>query len=75
MYRLNISKSRGIIEKAYEDDFSYYLTYISYNQRKATKNKLSFESVDFLLDYLFIIIREYQDKNWTVFPVHKFKDL
>ena len=43
--------------------------------RKATKNKLSFESADFLLDYLFIIIREYQDKNWAVFPVHKFKDL
>ena len=76
------------------DDFSYYLTYISYDHkirryiyttnsiesinariRKATKNKLSFESADFLLDYLFIIIREYQDKNWAVFPVHKFKDL
>jgi len=29
----------------------------------------------FLLDYLFTIIREYQDKNWAVFPVHNFKFL
>lgn len=43
--------------------------------RKATRNKLSFESADFLLDYLFVIIREYQDKSWMVFPVHKFKAL
>ena len=43
--------------------------------RKATRNKLSFESTESLLDYLFVIIREYEDSNWMVFPVHKFNVL
>jgi transposase-like protein len=43
--------------------------------RKATKNKLSFEKTDYLLDYLFVIIKEYQDNNWMVFPVNNFRFL
>jgi transposase-like protein len=41
--------------------------------KKATRNKLSFEKPQYLLDYLFIVIKEYQDNNWMVFPVAKFK--
>lgn len=40
--------------------------------RKGTKNKLSFESPDRLLDYVFIIIKEFEHKNWSRFPVHQF---
>jgi transposase-like protein len=40
--------------------------------RKGTKNKLSFESPERLLDYVFIIIKEFEHKNWTRFPVHQF---
>jgi transposase-like protein len=40
--------------------------------RKGTKNKLSFESPDRLLDYVFIIIKEFEHKNWERFPVHQF---
>lgn len=32
--------------------------------RKATKNKLSFEKPERLLDYVFIIIKEFEDKHW-----------
>lgn len=41
--------------------------------RKATRNKLSFESSENLLDYLFVIISEYESKSWSVFPVSRFK--
>ena len=41
--------------------------------RKATRNKLSFEKSEYLLDYLFVIIKEYQDNNWMVFPVNNFR--
>lgn len=41
--------------------------------KKATRNKLSFENEKYLLDYLFVIIKEYQDSNWMVFPVSNFK--
>lgn len=34
--------------------------------RKATKNKLSFESPDSLLDYLFMIIKDFEEKNYRV---------
>lgn len=40
--------------------------------RKGTKNKLSFESPERLLDYVFIIIKEFEYKNWSKFPVHQF---
>ena len=40
--------------------------------RKGTKNKLSFESPERLLDYVFIIIKEFEHKNSSRFPVHQF---
>lgn len=40
--------------------------------RKGTKNKLSFESPERLLDYVFIIIKEFEYKNWSRFPVSQF---
>jgi transposase-like protein len=40
--------------------------------RKGTKNKLSFESPERLLDYVFIIIKEFEHKNWSRFPVYQF---
>jgi putative transposase len=40
--------------------------------RKGTKNKLSFESPERLLDYVFIIIKEFEHKNWSRYPVHQF---
>jgi len=40
--------------------------------RKGTKNKLSFESPERLLDYVFIIIKEFEHKNWSRFPVNQF---
>ena len=41
--------------------------------RKATKNKLSFESPDSLLDYVFMITKEFEDKNFMQYPVSNFK--
>lgn len=40
--------------------------------RKATKNKQSFEKPERLLDYLFVVIKEYETKNWMKFPVSQF---
>lgn len=40
--------------------------------RKGTKNKLSFESPDRLLDYVFIIIKDFEARNWSRYPVHQF---
>jgi len=40
--------------------------------RKGTKNKLSFESPERLLDYVFVIIKEFENKNWSRFPVNQF---
>jgi putative transposase len=40
--------------------------------RKGTKNKLSFESPERLLDYVFVIIKEFEHKNWSRFPVNQF---
>lgn len=40
--------------------------------RKGTKNKLSFESPETLLDYVFIIIKDFERKNWDLYPVHQF---
>src|SRR3989344_4473336 len=40
--------------------------------RKGTKNKLSFESPERLLDYVFVIIKEFENKNWSKYPVSQF---
>ena len=37
--------------------------------RKTTRNKLSFESPDRLLDYLFVVIKEFEEKNYILYPV------
>lgn len=41
--------------------------------RKTTKNKLSFESPDRLLDYLFMVIKEFEEKNYMLYPVTNYK--
>ena len=41
--------------------------------RKTTRNKLSFESPDRLLDYLFMIIKEFEEKNYMKYPVTNYK--
>lgn len=41
--------------------------------RKTTKNKLSFESPERLLDYLFMILKEFEDKNFMKHPVSNYK--
>lgn len=41
--------------------------------RKATKNKLSFESPVRLLDYTFMVIKEFEEKNLMKFPVTNYK--
>jgi transposase-like protein len=40
--------------------------------RKATKNKLSFESPERLLDYVFMVIKEFEEKNWMKYPINGF---
>ena len=40
--------------------------------RKATKNKQSFEREDRLLDFLFIIIKDFELSNWMKYPVSAF---
>lgn len=40
--------------------------------RKATKNKQSFEKPDRLLDFLFIIIKDFEVANWMKYPVSNF---
>ena len=42
--------------------------------RKATKNKLSFESPNYLLDYVFMVIKDFEDKNWAKYPVSQFNN-
>lgn len=41
--------------------------------RKTTRNKLSFESPDRLLDYLFMVIKEFEEKNYMRYPVANYK--
>jgi transposase-like protein len=41
--------------------------------RKATKNKLSFEKPEYLLDYVFMIIKEFEEKNFQKYPVSNYK--
>ena len=33
--------------------------------RKSTKNKLSFEKYDRLLDYVFMVIKDFEQTNWS----------
>ena len=37
--------------------------------RKATKNKLSFEKPERLLDYVFMVIKQFEDNNWMKYPI------
>ena len=41
--------------------------------RKTTKNKLSFESPERLLDYVFMIIKEFEEKNYMKYQVSNYK--
>jgi len=41
--------------------------------RKTTKNKLSFESPERLLDYVFMVIKEFEEKNYMKYPVSNYK--
>ncbi len=41
--------------------------------RKATKNKLSFENPKTLLDYIFMVIKKFEEKNFQKYPVHNYK--
>lgn len=43
--------------------------------RKATKNKLSFESPENLLDYVFMILKEFEEKNFMKYPITDYKYL
>lgn len=40
--------------------------------RKATKNKLSFENPESLLDFVFIVIKDFEDKHWKKYPLSIF---
>jgi len=40
--------------------------------RKATKNKLSFESPERLLNYVFMVIKEFEEKNYMRYPVTQY---
>lgn len=41
--------------------------------RKATKNKLSFESPEKLLDYVFMVVKEFEEKNFMKYPVSNYQ--
>ena len=41
--------------------------------RKTTKNKLSFESPKRLLDYVFMVVKEFEEKNYMKYPVTNYK--
>jgi len=43
--------------------------------RKATKNKLSFESPQSLLDYVFIIIKDFEDRSWMKYSISAFRNI
>ena len=40
--------------------------------RKATNNKQSFEKADRLLDYLFVVIKKFEQDSWMRYPVTAF---
>jgi transposase-like protein len=39
--------------------------------RKGTRNKLAFQKPSRLLDYVFIIVKKYEEKKW-IYPIHQF---
>lgn len=41
--------------------------------RKATKNKLSFESPETLLDYVFMVVKDFEDRNLMQYQVLNYK--
>jgi len=41
--------------------------------RKATKNKLSFESPTKMMDYIFMVVKEFEEKNFMVYAVSNYK--
>ncbi len=41
--------------------------------RKATKHKISFENEDRLLDYVFVVIKDFERNNWLKYQVKSFK--
>ena len=41
--------------------------------RKGTKNKLSFENPENLLNYIFVILKEFEEKNFMKYSVHNYK--
>jgi transposase-like protein len=41
--------------------------------KKGTKNKLSFENPERLLDYIFMIVKDFEERNWMRYPVHDFR--
>lgn len=41
--------------------------------RKTTRNKLSFESPERLLDYVFMVIKEFEEKNYMKYPITNFR--
>ena len=40
--------------------------------RKSTKNKQSFEKIDRLLDYIFVVLKDFETENWMKYPVSAF---
>ena len=42
--------------------------------RKATKNKQSFEKTDGVLDYIFVLIKEFEIQNWMKYSISAFSD-
>ena len=43
--------------------------------RKATKRKQCFEKEERLLDYVFVVVKDYERNNWNKYPVSHFKNL
>ena len=43
--------------------------------RKATKHKVSFEKEDRLLDYIFVVVKDYERNNWGKYPVSHFSKI
>ena len=41
--------------------------------RKATKNKLSFESPTSLLNYIFMVIKDFEERNYMKYKVYDYK--
>ena len=42
--------------------------------RKATKHKVTFEKEERLLDYIFVVIKDYEKNNWQKYPLSHFNE-